>query len=111
MTELVVAAECQLDSNSESLDGADGDAADCAADTQVDQWILLAVLRSDPVNHECREGYNEDSVEQKACCLVRWGSFASSSPMRKRTWSNGIMQNLINRMELFVGRRMQNNDH
>ena len=51
MRELVVACERKLDRDAEALDRHDGDAADSAADAEVDHGVLLAVAGCDTVDH------------------------------------------------------------
>ena len=67
--ELVVAADCQLERNPEAFDGHDGDAADGAADGDVDHGVFLAVLGGDLVNHDHREECDHEAVKQKAYTL------------------------------------------
>lgn len=56
MRELVVARECELKGDSEALDGADGDASDCAADAEINERVLAAVFGSNPVDHHyCKD--------------------------------------------------------
>lgn len=62
VSELIVSRECELESDSESLDSADGDTADGAADTQVDQGVFLAVCWRDFVDHEKGEGRDNQTV-------------------------------------------------
>lgn len=60
MRELVVAGKCQLQSNAECFDSHDRDRAYERADTEVYEWVVLAVDRSDFVDHEdrkCRDRY------------------------------------------------------
>ena len=65
MGELIIAGKCQLDSNAETLDCHDGHAANCAADGDVDEWVLAAVRRSDAVDHYDGEDCDGGTVEEE----------------------------------------------
>lgn len=64
--ELVVAAEGEFEGDAEALDGHDGDAADGAADGDVDHRVLLAVLGGDAVDHYQGEDDDDGAVEHEA---------------------------------------------
>jgi len=61
--ELIGSTKGKLERNAQSLDGADGDGTDSAANAEVDHWVLLAVLGCNPVYHDCRECDDEEAVE------------------------------------------------
>lgn len=63
--ELVVSGERELQSNAKCFDSHDRDRADSRADRDVDEWVLAAMLRCDPVNHEDRENANNDAVDEE----------------------------------------------
>lgn len=55
LSELVVAPQCELQGNTESLDRHDRDGANSRADRNVNERVLLSVQRSYPVDHDGRE--------------------------------------------------------
>lgn len=66
MLELVVASKGELDCDTKRLDGHDRDGSNSRADGEVDQWVLLSVDRSNPVDHNCRKHNDNEAVEQVA---------------------------------------------
>lgn len=65
MRKLVVARKCKLQGDSEGLDRHDGDGADSRADREVNDGVLLAVDRSNLVNHDDGEYDDDDGIEQE----------------------------------------------
>ena len=65
MGELVIASKCQLDGNAETLDRHDGNATDCAADRNVDEWVLAAVRGGNAIDHYNGEGGHGGTVEEE----------------------------------------------
>lgn len=65
MRELVVAAEGELERDTEALDRHDGDGADGAADAEVDERVLASVSRRDAVDHDGCEDADEEDVEEE----------------------------------------------
>lgn len=70
VSELIVAGECQLQSNAECLDGHDRDGPHEGADAEVNKWVVFAIDRSDFVNHEDGECRNRDRIYQEAWAQV-----------------------------------------
>lgn len=70
MSELVVASKCQLQSNAKCFDSHDRDRSHEGADTEVDEWVMLPVDRSNLVNHKDGESRNRDRVYQEAWAQV-----------------------------------------
>lgn len=66
VSELVVARKSQLQSDAERFDGHDRDGSHKRADTEVYEWVMLSVDRSNLVNHENGEGRDRDGVYQEA---------------------------------------------
>lgn len=64
--QLILAAECEFESNTEPLDRTNGDASDSTADAEVDQRVLLAVFGGHIVDHEDGKGDHDRAVEQEA---------------------------------------------
>lgn len=62
MSELVVAGKGELESDAERLDGHDGNRADCGTNGEVDEGILFAMNRRDPVDHEECKGNDSSSI-------------------------------------------------
>lgn len=58
MNELVIAAKCQLERDAESLDRHDGHGADGGADRDINERVLLAIDRRNPIYHHSRENRN-----------------------------------------------------
>lgn len=73
--ELVVTGKGQLDGNTDTLDGHDGDGADGAADGNIDQRVLASITRAHAVDHDSREDDDQQHIEEEAC----FASVASSS--------------------------------
>lgn len=67
MGELVVTSKCQLDGDTDTLDGHDGDGTDGAADGNVNQRVLASVARAYAVDHDSREDDDQNHVEKEAC--------------------------------------------
>ena len=65
MAELIVASKRQLERNAKSLDRHDRDGPNGGADGKVDEGVLLAITRGNPVNHEDGEANNREGVEKK----------------------------------------------
>jgi len=65
MAELVVASERQLKRNAKSLDRHDRNGPHCRADGKVDEGVLLAIARGNPVNHKDGKANNSEGVEKK----------------------------------------------
>lgn len=63
--ELVVASECELESNAKGLDGHDRDGADGGADGQVDQGVSLAVDGGNSVDHEDGKSHDSKGIQQE----------------------------------------------
>jgi len=68
--ELVVSAEGELERNSQTLDSADGDTADRAADAEIDHRVLLAVFWCDEIDHGDRKNDYHKAVEQEAWTML-----------------------------------------
>lgn len=66
MGELVVTSKGKLQSNTESLDGHDGDRSDGRADREVDEGVPPAVDGGNLVDHKDGECDNSDGVEKEA---------------------------------------------
>lgn len=58
MNELVIAAECQLERDAESLDRHDRNGADGGADRDVNERVFLAIDWRNPIYHHSRENGN-----------------------------------------------------
>jgi len=69
MRKLVVSTQCELERNTQTLDGANGDAADCTANAEINHRVLLAVFWCDKVDHSDRKNYDYKAVEQEACTV------------------------------------------
>lgn len=109
--ELVVAGKSKLEGDSESLDRHDGDGADGRADRKVDECILLAVNRGNLVDHDEREDDDGDGVEKESCNLESVGVQAKERALKSvHTWLNGIVQNLVNGLNVLIRRGMEHND-
>ena len=65
MDKLIVARECQLQSNTEGLDRHDGDRSHGRADRDVDERVLLSIEGGDSVNHHGRENRHCQAVKKK----------------------------------------------
>lgn len=106
---MVVAGKCELQRNTESLYRHDGDRADGGADGQVNEGVLLSVDWCDLVNHENGEGDDRYGVEQESCNELERRSHHQSVSV-VLTWIQRIVQDLIDRLNLFIWRGMQHND-
>jgi len=69
MRKLVVSAQCELERDTQTLDGANGDAANCTADAEIDHRVLLAVSGCNEVDHSSRKDNYDKAVEQEACTV------------------------------------------
>jgi hypothetical protein len=78
MGELVVTGKGQLDGNTDTLDGHDGDGADGAADGNIDQRVLASITRAHAVDHDSREDDDQQHIEEEACFTSVASSSASS---------------------------------
>lgn len=84
MNELVIARKCQLDRNAERLDRHDRYRSNSGANRDVDQRILLAVDRGNPINHQRgedrdRQTINKETCEEKSAIRVPQASLESKS--------------------------------
>ena len=93
MSKLVAAVgiQSQLDRDTYTLDCHDGHGPDGAADGQVDERILASVARSNAVDHDSGKDNDQQAINEK-------------------TWLDGVIQNLVNRVDFLVRRRVQHND-
>lgn len=66
MAELVISGKRELQSNAESLDRHDGNGADGGADGEIDECVVFAVLRRDPIDHEDGKGDDGDSIQEES---------------------------------------------
>jgi hypothetical protein len=79
VSELVVAAQGQLDGDTDTLDRHDGDGANSAADRNVNQRVLASIARAHAVDHDGREDNDQQHIEEEACFTsVAWSSTSSS---------------------------------
>jgi hypothetical protein len=108
MRELVVARKGHLERQTERLDEHDGHGAGGRANGEVDERVLATILGRDLVNHEDGENGDEEAVEEEACECPSVLSVALSFQLR--TWLNRQIQDLIDRRDLLVRRRMQYDD-
>ena len=67
MCELVVSRKGQLQRNAKCLDSHYRDRADGRADAQIDEWVLLSVLRRNIVDHEDGKAGDHDRVDEEPC--------------------------------------------
>ena len=65
MRELVSPGKGELQSNSKCLDSHDGYRANKRADGEIDQWVSLAVDRSNLIDHDDGENADSASVDQE----------------------------------------------
>lgn len=112
MDKLIVARECQLQSNTKGLDRHDGDRSHGRADRDVDERVLLSVEGGDSVNHHGRENRHCQAVKKEPWSWSAVGSRHSRKCNRwHHTWLHGVSQNLINRFHGLVRGRMKNDHH
>lgn len=110
MRELVASTKCKLQGNAKSLDSHDGYRANGRADGDVNERVLAAIFWRNPVNHEDGEYADNDAVDQKAWEICYQHTGYARRESSKFTWLDGIVQNLINRLNVLVWRRMQDDD-
>jgi hypothetical protein len=80
VSELVVAAQGQLDGDTDTFYCHDGDGANSAADGNVNQRVLASITRAHAVDHDGREDNDQQHIEEEAYFTsVAWFG-ASSSP-------------------------------
>lgn len=70
VSELVVASKGQLQSNAECFDSHDRDGSHERANAEIDERVMLAVDRSNFVDHEDRKCRDRDCVYQEAYAQV-----------------------------------------
>lgn len=80
--QLVATAEGELEGDSKSLDCANGNAADCAANAEIDQWVLFAILGRYSVDHDRRKDDDEEAVKEEAYSVSVWTILLAKSRSR-----------------------------
>ncbi|EJT45341.1 hypothetical protein A1Q1_06104 [Trichosporon asahii var. asahii CBS 2479] len=89
--ELVVARDRELERDTKALDGHDGHGTDERADREVHHGILSSIARHDAENHKRREHGDKAEVQQERQV-------------------GRVRENLVDRLDLLVARRVQDND-
>lgn len=112
MAELVIAGKGKLEGDAKGLGRHDGDGADGGANREIDERILLAVERSNSVNHEDGKGNHGNRVEKEAfewlsATASRFGGLEAGG---RHTRLHGVVQDLINSLNLLIGWCVQDND-
>lgn len=111
MAELVIAGKGKLEGDAKGLGGHDGDGADGGANGEIDERILLAMERSNSVNHEDGKGNHGNRVEKEA---YEWLSATAGRLVGEggggHTRLHGVVQDLINSFNLLIGWCVQDND-